>query len=219
MATHFGRIQEFQPEFDTIKAYLEQVQLYFTANDIADGKQVPILHELNWSAHLLSPQQPNATSTKSLADISAALRRHFEPKRAIIVERFHFHKRDQPVGETIAEFDAALRKLTVHCNFDGYLEDALCDRFVCGLRHKAIQHRLLSEKVLLLHQSHGIADRNTKVFKGSEPFIKEFTSSSSKPRERQACYQCGRSNHDPNDCKFKDAECHTCRKKGHNAPA
>ena len=33
------------------------------------------------------------------------------------------------------------------------------------------------------------------------------------------CYCCGRSNHTPADCRFRDAECHNCGKKGHIAPA
>ena len=58
------------------------------------------------------------------------LRNHYEPKKAIITERFHFHKCNQAAGETIAEFDVALRKLATHCLFWGTLEDTLRDRFV-----------------------------------------------------------------------------------------
>ena len=111
MATQYGCLKEFQPESDSIKAYLERAQLYFTANGIAGGKQVPILLSsiggpiYTLLGDLVAPDLP---STKSLAEISAVLRSHFEPKRAIIAERFHFHKRDQAAGESIADFDAAL---------------------------------------------------------------------------------------------------------------
>ena len=40
---NYGRIECFQPENETIGAYLERVELYFQANDIADGKKVSIL--------------------------------------------------------------------------------------------------------------------------------------------------------------------------------
>ena len=62
---------------------------------------------------------PTPPGTKSLAIISEVLHGHFEPKRAIITERFHFHKRDQAAGETIAEHDAALHKLAIHYDFRG----------------------------------------------------------------------------------------------------
>jgi len=70
---------------------------------------------------------PDAPSTKSLEEISTILRKHYEPKRAIIAERFHFHKREQAAGESIVEFEAALRKLAMHCAFGKYLEQALRD--------------------------------------------------------------------------------------------
>ena len=43
----------------------------------------------------------------------------------------------------MAEYVAELRRLTKHCEFGAYLDDALRDRFVCGLRSETIE----SEKV------------------------------------------------------------------------
>ena len=45
MATHdqHGQLQDFKPDSDSIKSYLERVSLYFAANDVADVKRVPIL--------------------------------------------------------------------------------------------------------------------------------------------------------------------------------
>ena len=43
MATKFGTIDAFNSESDSIKAYLEQVQLYSSANDVPENKYVPIL--------------------------------------------------------------------------------------------------------------------------------------------------------------------------------
>jgi len=40
MATH---LQEFQPESDSIKSYLQRVILYFEANEIDAKKQVAVL--------------------------------------------------------------------------------------------------------------------------------------------------------------------------------
>ena len=94
---------------------------------------------------LLAPETPG---TKTYVEISTKLKDHFLPKRSTIAERFHFHKRDQAAGESVAEYDAALRKLAVNCKFGTNLQDTLRDRFVCGLRHEAIQRRLLSESTL-----------------------------------------------------------------------
>ena len=109
----------------------------------------------------------------------------------MIAERFHFHKRNQAVGETSTEFDAALRRLATHCKFGDALEEALRNRFVCGLRHEAIQRRLLSESDLTYakgmelaqgmeaadkHSKAFTADKHSKAFKTSEPSIRKFSS-------------------------------------------
>ena len=38
----YRRIDEFQPENESIAAYLKRVELFFSANDIAAEKQVPV---------------------------------------------------------------------------------------------------------------------------------------------------------------------------------
>ena len=162
---------------------------------------------------------------KSLEDISTALCNHFEPKRSVITEPFHFHKRDQAAGETIADFDAILRKLAVHCQFGETLQETLRDRFVCGLCHEAIQRCLLSESTLTyakaLEITRGMesADKHTKTFKTTDPIIKKLGTHPQKSTNTRNCYHCGRSNHTHANCKFKSASCHKCGKTGHIAPA
>ena len=52
------------------------------------------------------------------------------------------------MDESIAEFDAALRKLTTYCELGGTLEETPHDWFVCSLRHEATQCWLLTEHAL-----------------------------------------------------------------------
>ena len=137
----------------------------------------------------------------------------------------HFHKHDQAADETISDFDAALRKLAIHCQFSDILQETLRDRFVCGLCHEAIQRRLLLESSLSYKNALKIArgmeatDKDTKSFKTTGSMIKKIESRSPKKAASWICYCCGRSNHNPMKCKFKDATCHKCRKTGHIAPA
>ena len=134
---------------------------------------------------------PTASGDKSFNEISTVLCEHFEPKRSIITERFHFHKREQAVGETMAEFDAALRKLAVHCKFGAMLEEALRDRFVCGLRHDSIQQCLLSEttltykKALEIAKGMEVADIDAKAFRTPDPVIKKLGTRSHKTSDFQ----------------------------------
>ena len=85
---------------------------------------------------LLSPQLPHTRTYEELED---ALKQHFQPKPLVITEQFHFHRRNQAMGESIAEYMAELRRLTTYCEFGDYLNQALRDRFVCDLRNEGIQ--------------------------------------------------------------------------------
>ena len=107
MATQHGRLREVYPESDTIKAYLEQVALYFAANDAASAKKVAILLSsigtpTYWLlSDLVAPDSP---SGKSFAEISAALRHHYEPKRMTITERSTFISGTRSPGKVSRKF-------------------------------------------------------------------------------------------------------------------
>ena len=110
----YFRNSQFDPDAESIKTYLDRVELYFTANSVVAAKQVPILLSAIGSSTytLLSDLlAPDAPKDKSLDEITAALKKHFEPKRVLIAERLHFHKRNQAMGESIADYDAANRRL------------------------------------------------------------------------------------------------------------
>ncbi len=228
MATaHLGTLNSFNPTNEPITSYLERVQLFFAANSVSEGKQVPTFLSIVGPAILRDLFAPALPSSVTLADIFERLKKHYEPKRATIVERYHFHKRDQLEGETATQYDAALRKLATHCQFADYLEEALRDRFVCGLRDGAVQRRLLSEKELSLAMDLAVsmeaAEKNTRSVKGQDSSIKKIKeqyrprshSNSQHSNSQQSCYRCGKTNHAAIECKFKDAICHTC---GHIAP-
>lgn len=54
------------------------------------------------------------------------------------------------MGESIVDYEA---KLQIHCKFDNYLDQALRDRLVCGLRSEGIQKCLLTEADLTLKKA------------------------------------------------------------------
>ena len=84
----------------------------------------------------------------------------------------------------------------------------------------AVQKRLLSEdkltisKALDIIQTMESADRNVKELKRS-PAAVLGVSQPVKPKSCKPCYHCGCTNHDDQDCRFHDGNCHNCGKTGH----
>ena len=110
MAAHhqLGRMQEFEPDTESISAYLEQLQMFFKAKLkkvsvllIVIGKQNFLLLQ-----NLVAPETPK---DKSFDDLTALLKTHFEPKELVIAERFNFYRRDQHDEESIMDFVADLQ--------------------------------------------------------------------------------------------------------------
>jgi len=169
--TSFGKIDVFQPEAEEFSAYLERVELYFEANGIKEDKQVPVFLSLlgaktySLLRTLATSESPRNKNFKAVAEL---LKEHFEPK-PLIAERFTFHRRNQHREESIMQYLAELRKLATHCQFKDHLDEALRDRFVCGLNSETIQKWLLTEdkldlkRALELAQGMKAAHRNAQV--------------------------------------------------------
>ena len=166
---------------------------------------------------------PDKPSTKSLDELFVALKTHYAPQPIVIAERFYFHKRNQTVNESIADYLAALRQLTTHCAFANFLDDALRDHLVCGLRSLAIQKRLLSEKELMLAtavklaQSMEVAEANVTKLQSGEVSVPINRTEMAQLAAKKMCYRCGGNSHGPGDCRFREYTCNKCKKKGHLA--
>ena len=72
MAAQYGCLEEFRPESDSIRAYLERAALYFLANDIGENKRVPIL----------------------LSSIGASTYMHFYVTWLLLMRQEPYHSRD-----------------------------------------------------------------------------------------------------------------------------
>ena len=155
-------------------AYLERVDLFFTANDIGPDKQVSVFITVVGSRNytlIKSITTPTLPQEKSYEDLKAVLLAHFRPKPPLIAERFHFYQCNQAAGESVHDFLADLRRLAITCEFEDFLDQGLRDRFVSGLRAEGKQKRLLTEpdlniaRALELARSIEAAASETKRFK------------------------------------------------------
>ena len=218
----FGQIQEFDPSSELFTVYMERVNLFFTANDVPDEKKVPVFLTVVGKptyALLRDLVQPSSPIDKTLQDITDVLKKHYQPTPSVIAERFQFHKRNQKEGESVAEYVAELKRLSTHCQFKDYLDDALRDRLVCGLRKESTQKRLLLEDKLTFTKAVETAQNIESVDKQTLEMKKETVDRSCLVHQvtssNSTCYRCGKLNHTASQCRYKDFDCLKCGKRGH----
>ena len=109
--------------------------------------------------------------------------------------------------------------MSEHCEFGDFLNDALCDRLVCGMNNSSIRRRLLTEKYLTLGKATSIAlsldissQENELINIKREPdAIQNIL------KGRRRCFRCDGEYHLANTCRYKNAICHKCKKTGHLA--
>ena len=230
----YGQLGPFDKQVESFTAYVERVQIFFEANAVPEEKRLSVFLSVvggpvySLLRNLLAPVPPKDSSLDAVIDVLTA---HFEPKPIVIAERFHFHRRSQLPGESVAQFIAELKRLSVHCAFGAYLNEALRDRFVCGLRSETTQKRLLAVADLKLQDALDMANAmeaaatNSKALQQSDSessaSVKRF-SASPRPNARptsatptKPCYRCGKGDHHHTKCPHKESVCHSCRKKGH----
>ncbi len=230
-----GQMDIFDDSLEDWSTYFERLQQYFIFRDIEEVKQVAaLLSSIGGKTYsllrdLVSPAKP---ADKSLEFLNELLEKHLCPKPLVIAERFRFHKREQLATESVTDYFAILKKLSRNCNFGTHLNDALRDRFVCGIRKEAIQKRLLSEdglnhsRALEIAVAMETASRDAFELQGKKEghvnkmkvqanrnFHKEHSSKSA----QSACTRCGNRGHSEDKCRFKDALCRNCNQKGHIA--
>ena len=146
-----GQLRDFDRSKESFEAYIERLENFMKANGVKSENQVAVLvtaigpETYGLLRNLLTPEKPDARSYEELVEI---LNNHLHPKPLVIAERFNFHNRFRNDSESVADFAAQLKKLSAHCEFGTFLDEALRDRFVCGLRKDPIQRKLMGEKTL-----------------------------------------------------------------------
>ena len=103
----------------------------------------------------------------------------------------------------MAQYLAELRRLTEYCEFGGYLNKALRDRLVCGLKSKSIQKKLLTEVEL------GCL---TWLMEWKLPVNLRVSSKNQLKWRRQFMRKDRTSS--PDRCYYRDKICQSCHKRG-----
>lgn len=90
---------------------------------------------------LKSLTAPASPDTKQFTELIDVFNKYFKPKTNTIAERFKFYKRNQHIHESISDYIVELKTLSKTCDFKEFLDDALRDKLVCGVKNEAIQQK------------------------------------------------------------------------------
>jgi hypothetical protein len=146
----------------------------------------------------------------------------------VIAERYKFYESKQIKGESLCDYIQKLRKKAEHCDFGDFLEDALRDKYVCGLKSNPIRQCLFAKKELTLASAIEIslscevaaAEENsviTKEFKTKNNF--KINSRKNPTTDKRQSFRSNDNSHLSSLCRFKRAVCSQCHMKGHIARA
>ena len=155
--------EPFVPETESINSYLERADLYLKASSMVEAETVPVfLSAIGLSAYTVLRDlcRPALPETKNYEQLQHLLKQQYDPKPLFIAERFYIGQRNLAEGESIADYITELRLTSANCEYGEFLNQALCDRFVAGLKSEGLQRLFLSEEKLTFAQ----AVQKAKVF-------------------------------------------------------
>ena len=146
-------LETFDPAVESVDDYKERFDFHCTATGVKQDRQKALF--LSRIGREVFAKVKTLASPRSLADLNLSqimelMQEHYKKDTIEIAERFKFFKRVQQEQETLANYLAELRKLAKHCNFGNYLDTALRDQLVCGLRDRKTQRELLCTPNLTL---------------------------------------------------------------------
>ena len=228
-----GHVEPFRVGTDDWEQYEERMAQFLSVNEIEGNRKVAVFLTMVGPqayallSNLLAPDKP---ATKTYAELVETLTKHLKLKSIVIAERFKFHRRTQGETESVSEFMAALRQLADKCDFRDYLEEALRDRLVCGLRSQSIQKKLLAESELTLQKAYetahgmeaaalqaGELQATSRVTSGEVQLVRKPRKSRNQSAKTasSACHRCGKPGHTQDRCYYKRQWCRGCGKYGH----
>lgn len=155
VATPNVSIPKFEQSIESIECYMERLNFYFTVTNTPDNARVPLLCLVLGPEHyklLREALSPRSLTDCSYSECTDILLGKFTLRSCVIANRFKFYTRKQQPSESISDFINCIKSLSMSCNFDSFLDQALRDKLVCGINNDQMIKRLLSEEDSLTFQ-------------------------------------------------------------------
>lgn len=140
-----GQIEHFN--LDDFECYIDRMAHLLKLNEIVDNaSKISFLVSTGGAdlykvaKTLVAPKKPEEFKYD---DLVKKLKTHFQRKTNVTAERFKFLNRNQLPEETIQDYIITIKGLANTCEYESFLDDALKDRLLMGIRNKRVQAKLI----------------------------------------------------------------------------
>lgn len=222
MATRITGIGEMPMEHPAVDHWFRRLSFHISASKQENLAKAVLLSSCGETAFslietLLAPAKLEDDAVTVLI-IEEAVRKHFQPKRILHVERHKMHAMVQVGGEIASLFVQKLKDQANKCDYGTLKDDLILTQFIFGLSDRIIREKLLAmddlnlDKAIqqvLLHETISSASSSmttvSMVATADVPGVSTYG----------GCYSCGGKSHRRVDCKYRDVVCRNCNRKGH----
>lgn len=171
--------------------------------------------------HLYNLLQPRDVLSVAYSELTNKLAVHYTPKKFKEFERWKLFSTRQGESESVKDFVERLSAIVAHCDYEAEADVRACSlltAFIVGLHDSRIRARLVLEKDLTLEVAANMAENALTAEAESRQLHAEQTVQKLEKRGEYArCFRCGNTNHDSENCRFKNEDCHSCGRSGHIA--
>jgi len=139
-----GSIGQFNAETGDWTLYQEQLDQFLEINKIkAELRKAALISNIGQDTYKLLRNLciPALPGEKSYDELCAVLTKHFSPKINVFRERNKFYSAKQEDTESVSNFFARIKQLSINCHFNNLLEGILLDKFVFGLKQGKVKDR------------------------------------------------------------------------------
>ncbi|XP_046145480.1 uncharacterized protein K02A2.6-like [Osmia bicornis bicornis] len=155
------KIEFYDPTRYKWSTWLQRLEGAFTVFQIQDDqrKLTYLLQYIGMESYAKLVCLMNNTNPyeSTYPQVCIKLKAFFDPEPLETAEAFTFQSYKQKEEESIADYAAQLQKLSVNCGFGNFLQNALRNQFVFGLRDSNVQMRLLETQRLTFEKAVNIA--------------------------------------------------------------
>ncbi|XP_036340020.1 uncharacterized protein K02A2.6-like [Rhagoletis pomonella] len=235
----------FNKDLQNWESYTQQLTQHFLAYSVGDEEKKKA-YFLSWIGSDVYELLKNLFGTDILLTFSYKqlidkLTEQFQMKRHIVAARYDFFKRTMKDSQTHRDWVADLKGIARECHFvcstagctSNFVDDMIRDQIIVHTPYDSVRVAALQklqpklEDVLVIAETYETTTKTVATIKeNSEKAInyvqankqQSKTKSGELPNKSnlKSCTGCGQS-HSRDKCKFRNANCHNCGRKGHIA--